>query len=47
MEEPKSILEKVITDTIMRKLPEIQDKSKSPQNCYKVKGEAHFLLYNY
>ncbi|ERL91717.1 hypothetical protein D910_09044 [Dendroctonus ponderosae] len=37
VEEPKSILEQVITDTIMRKLPEIQDKSKGSQNCYKAK----------
>nr|CAH7734771.1 unnamed protein product [Callosobruchus chinensis] len=30
VEEPKTILEQVITDTIMRKLPEIQDKNKLP-----------------
>ncbi|KAF7271207.1 hypothetical protein GWI33_015889 [Rhynchophorus ferrugineus] len=36
VEEPKTILEQVLTDTIMRKLPEIQDKSKSSQVSYKV-----------
>lgn len=36
VEEPKSILEQVITDTILRKLPEINDKTKNSQISYKV-----------
>ncbi|KAL1517027.1 hypothetical protein ABEB36_000847, partial [Hypothenemus hampei] len=36
VEEPKTILEQVLTDTIMRKLPEIQDKSRNAHISYKV-----------
>ncbi|XP_060534839.1 E3 ubiquitin-protein ligase MYCBP2 isoform X2 [Cylas formicarius] len=36
VEEPKSILDQVITDTITKRIPEIQDKSKHSQINYKV-----------
>ncbi|XP_050301011.1 E3 ubiquitin-protein ligase MYCBP2 isoform X2 [Anthonomus grandis grandis] len=36
VEEPKTILDQVITDTILRKLPDIQDKTKGSQISYKV-----------